>query len=495
MLKLKQTVFALVASLPSLSADARREVVQLLRDTAFTTFADACTYADRIRSDPDMTWLKPYHFIDVAQNATEVSAEYCGDYGCALEGISRFSQQFVESQSAYSRAEALMLVGHFVGDIHQPLHVSYREDHGGNALKVTFLGESSNLHRVWDSAMLMHASPNQWRALGAQVIDDYHDVALPAVKDMDVLHWADESLAITRQAYAALPTGLSLGQDYQDRFYPVITQRLYIAGKRLALLLEQLVDQRQQQKITLSDTFSRLAAGDPAAGYYQKLDSDLQGEALAVALQKIIQPHKHFSDSQIWEQLEYTDEDPANAQHIILLYSGRSTAKALRVGNSHSTDAWNREHVWAKSHGFGQLKGDPRYTDLHHLRPADQTVNADRGDKDFDKGGLPHREVAQALIDEDSFQPPPQVQGDIARMMFYMATAYRDQLSLVNGETRNPQPQFGHLCTLLDWHQQDPVSSWEQRRNNRIFERQQNRNPFIDYPGFAQKIWGQRCDL
>ena len=60
-------------------------------------------------------------------------------------------------------------------------------------------------------------------------------------------------------------------------------------------------------------------------------------------------------------------------------------------------------------------------------------------------------------------------------------------------ETAKDSPLMGKLCTLLQWHNDYPVSARERERNNRIYERQGNRNPFIDHPEFAQSIYGDRC--
>jgi len=66
-------------------------------------------------------------------------------------------------------------------------------------------------------------------------------------------------------------------------------------------------------------------------------------------------------------------------------------------------------------------------------------------------------------------------------------------LTVVQGTTSADEPKLGDLCTLLSWHNQDPVSDWERRRNNRVFEWQHNRNPFIDNPAWANAIFGSAC--
>ena len=233
---------------------------------------------------------------------------------------------------------------------------------------------------------------------------------------------------------------------------------------------------------------------------YYSNTTGLTGTALKARLNEIIKDHKRFSYSQVWDQLGYTDVDPNNSNNVILLYTGRSEPKSNRAGQSNSQDAWNREHVWAKSHGFPS-SGQHAYTDLHHLRPADVSVNSTRGNKDFANGGSNIGEAPGNKTDSDSFEPKDEVKGDVARMIFYMDVRYQGSdnsgtpdLSVVSGTTSTGQAALGDICTLLEWHQQDPVSSWEQRRNKRIHERQENRNPFIDNPAWAQNIFGSLCN-
>lgn len=224
------------------------------------------------------------------------------------------------------------------------------------------------------------------------------------------------------------------------------------------------------------------------------------GAELKATLNNILRGHVRFTYAQVWDALGYTDEDPANTNNVILLYAGRSQAKTFRAGTSTSLDAWNREHVWAKSHGFPD-ESQYAHTDLHHLRPADVSINSTRGNKDFDVGGTPLTESPENKTDTDSFEPRNAVKGDVARMMFYMDTRYEGgddsgtpDLSIPNiAPTGSSAPQMGKLCVLLAWHLADPVDTFEARRNNRIYELQKNRNPFIDNPQWAKAIYGSQC--
>jgi serine protease len=145
--------------------------------------------------------------------------------------------------------------------------------------------------------------------------------------------------------------------------------------------------------VTLTASFTQAPTGGatwPGFEAYYVNAIGKTGAALRSALNTAAaHGHVRMSYSAVWEALKYTDEDPANTANVILLYTGRSQAKTYNAGaNSSDPDAWNREHVWAKSHGFPD-EGQWAHTDIHHLRPADVSVNSTRGNKDFDWGGAP----------------------------------------------------------------------------------------------------------
>ena len=227
------------------------------------------------------------------------------------------------------------------------------------------------------------------------------------------------------------------------------------------------------------------------AGYYDAAQGKT-GEQLKTALHNIIKGHKEFSYSDLWDILSATDEDPKNHNNVILIYTGISRAKSDHGGN---TGQWNREHVWAKSHG-GFSTNPPAGTDVHHIRPADVGVNGKRGNLDFDNGGTLVPGTDSCYSDDNSFEPRDAVKGDVARMIFYMATRYEGDdgepdLEVVDYVNTSGTPKMGKLSTLLQWNVQDPPDDFERHRNNVIYnDYQHNRNPYIDYPEYIQKIWG-----
>ena len=233
--------------------------------------------------------------------------------------------------------------------------------------------------------------------------------------------------------------------------------------------------------------------GEPTdPGDYYAGAEGLSGAALEAALHDIISEQTRLSYEQVWTALQDTDEDPNNPSNVILLYSGASQAKSTNGGGA---DDWNREHVWAKSHGdFGTATGPG--TDVHHLRPTDVSVNSTRGNKDFDEGGSPVAQAPGSLTDADSFEPRDADKGDVARMIFYMSVRYEGgdgfaDLEADDGVSTGTAPRHGKLSVLLRWNAEDPPSAFEQRRNERIHATWQgNRNPFVDHPEWAASIWG-----
>lgn len=231
-------------------------------------------------------------------------------------------------------------------------------------------------------------------------------------------------------------------------------------------------------------------------GYYDDAIG-LSGEELKSALHNIIKNHEEYSYNDLRDFiLKDTDEDPANSNNVILIHSGISRSKSDFGGNS---GQWNREHVWAKSHGdFGDTP--PAGTDAHHIRPSDVQVNSTRGNLDYDNGGSPVSNCPGCKKDGDSFETRDGAKGDVARMLFYMAVRYEGgngepDLEVVDEVNTSPAPEHGKLSTLLQWHILDPPDDFEKNRNDVIYSYQENRNPFIDHPEFVEEIWGDPTDI
>ncbi len=251
----------------------------------------------------------------------------------------------------------------------------------------------------------------------------------------------------------------------------------------------------------------------------------LTGDELVVALNDLIDFHTTYpytaTGTDVWDILRDVDEDPNNTNNVLTLYSGKSIPKDYQDGGAFNSecanDCWNREHVWSKSHGdFGETQGPG--TDIHHMHAEDESVNSTKNNLDFDDGGNivsdllfgGSRVDIDARYDSDSFEPPANRKGDVARMIMYMAVRYdgtegypdlqlveavlTDSLA-VNSETGLTYGgvegfgYYGRLSTLLAWNELDPPDEYEIARHEKIVGYQGNRNPFVDYYEFARLIW------
>ncbi len=206
--------------------------------------------------------------------------------------------------------------------------------------------------------------------------------------------------------------------------------------------------------------------------YYEDAQ-DLIGEPLMLALRIIINSGfigRDYGSARY--ALDDSDKDPANSSNVILVYSMISVSGVWDGGAT-----WNREHVWPQSLlGVSAVNSVVNMaSDLHNLKPESDSVNSSRGNKYY---------ANETTV--VSYEPPDEVKGDLARILFYMVTMY-PVLELVDGTPL--VHQMALLSVLLEWNDLDPVDDFERNRNEFIYTYQHNRNPFIDYPEFVDLIW------
>lgn len=242
--------------------------------------------------------------------------------------------------------------------------------------------------------------------------------------------------------------------------------------------------------------------GEEPTGYYDSAHGK-SGKSLREAINQIIRGHKIIRYSSTDEAMKTIDADPINKNNVILIYSKRSDSSS-----NCCSSGWNREHLWPNSYGIDS-KG-PAYSDIHALRPCDSNVNSSRGNKHFDESDRDsryykfpsHPEALLCSSDNNSWSPPESLKGDIARAMFYMDIRYEGKSGEPNleltddlAEITSSNSKMGSLKTLLIWHILDPVSEEEKIRNDRVYENQNNRNPFIDHPQWVSLIWGNPLQI
>lgn len=217
----------------------KAEIRSLLGSASLAT---ASTWADEIRGNPQYFFAKPLHYVNVPKSATKVDdARDCANDACVTAAINYYAAILSDrDRSPSERAEALRFVVHFVGDVHQPLHVSYKEDSGGNGVHVTWLGKTGwSLHSVWDSALISKRKGSSgWENLARDLRSTITDSLQREFSRLaDPVDWANESLGLTRAVYSNLPASRRLTQTYYSENIGTVEKQLQRAGVRLANLL------------------------------------------------------------------------------------------------------------------------------------------------------------------------------------------------------------------------------------------------------------------
>ena len=249
---------------------------------------------------------------------------------------------------------------------------------------------------------------------------------------------------------------------------------------------------------------------EKVADYYRAADGK-KGAGLKTAMGSIIYNRRERQYNELWSDFKKTDI--RSDGKIWDIYSGITAYEPVTKGKSYSKegDCYNREHSFPNSWFGGNVL--PMYTDLHHIYPTDGYVNNRRGnypfgetegeryksEKGFSKLGRCTYPGYSGIV----FEPNDEFKGDLARTYFYMVTCYEEKLAdwfnkygdkggvrqTIDGTTY-PGLTGWQLEMLMKWAAADPVSEKEVQRNNAVYEIQRNRNPFIDFPGLENYIWG-----
>ncbi|WP_075342692.1 endonuclease [Tenacibaculum agarivorans] len=252
------------------------------------------------------------------------------------------------------------------------------------------------------------------------------------------------------------------------------------------------------KKIFLLASFLQVLSVFAQQSYYDDVDLTKTGLDLKSELAtKIIATHTNFLSYTpgVWEASRKTDVNPNNASEVVLIYGYSSSGKTARTrginNNGGDSGEWNREHVYPRSLGNPKLEtrtGDAG-TDAHSLRPSDVDYNRDRGNLRFADGS------GNSGSTSGGWYPGDEWKGDVARMMMYMYLRYGNRcLPSVVGVGSSAATPDDMIDLFLEWNAEDPVSEIEDNRNSYHENTantyaQGNRNPFIDNPNLATKIW------
>jgi len=199
--------------------------------------AEVATWADENRDRATAPW----HFLNLPlglshEQFVKLVSQSDGNVYSAI--VKTEAQLKDKSLSAEQKNEALKYLIHLVGDAHQPMHVSRKEDKGGNTIQVRFDTKGTNLHTLWDSRLIDHEGLSE--AEIAKTYDTAKPEQIKAWQKDSPLEWLWESYQISSQLYAEIKPGQAIDELYYQKYIPVIRQRIDRAGIRLAGELNRL---------------------------------------------------------------------------------------------------------------------------------------------------------------------------------------------------------------------------------------------------------------
>ena len=253
--------------------------------------------------------------------------------------------------------------------------------------------------------------------------------------------------------------------------------------------------------IALFSFVGAFAQGPNNSGTYYSAADGKKGKALKTALSKIIGNPDVVSYNGLISAYQKTDR--RDDGKVWDMYSCTTNYNFNDNGGNYKNegDIYNREHSFPKS-WFN--KKSPMVSDIVHVVPTDGKVNGMRGNNPFGetKGETYKSNKGFSKLGKSTtpgytgtvFEPNDIYKGDFARIYLYMATCYESKISgwsspMLAGNSYPAYKEWA-LNLLLKWAEQDPVSEKEINRNTAAYGVQKNRNPFVDYPGLEEYIWG-----
>jgi hypothetical protein len=200
------------------------------------TIEDASVWMDEMRSDHSFDYMKPWHYVNIEKDKQYTATNDPNIINALNNAIEQLEHRDKLNDSEIKRN--LLIVFHLTGDLHMPLHVGYGVDKGGNDIKVTYLGNPSNLHRVWDSEIIEseHISVDDCLAL----YKNYTKNEIDGLKMINVENWIKEPRSYLNDVYDFHDNAID--HAYIDKNKKTVEQQLLIAGIRLAAVLEKVAE-------------------------------------------------------------------------------------------------------------------------------------------------------------------------------------------------------------------------------------------------------------
>ena len=218
-----------------LNKRAKKRIDKLLKGQSL---AFVSTYADEIKSDSAYRKYYSWHYVnmDLEESYADATKNPKGDI---VTGINKCIEVLKDNNSSEEdKSFHLKMLVHFVGDLHQPMHIGQKEDKGGNAIQVEWFGKETNLHAVWDTKMI-----ENWNMSYLELADNAKDVSkkqIAAIEAGTLIEWVDETHELTKKIYKSAEVGENLRYRYSYDYFGIVRDQLQIGGIRLAKILNDI---------------------------------------------------------------------------------------------------------------------------------------------------------------------------------------------------------------------------------------------------------------
>ena len=218
-----------------LTKRAKRKIDKLLNGESL---AFVSTFADEIKSERKYREYSPWHYVnmDLDQDYADSEKNPAGDLVTAIHKCISVLKDKTSNEE--DKIFHLKLLVHFVGDLHQPMHIGRKEDKGGNDVQVQWFGKGTNLHSVWDTKMI-----EDFNMSYLELANSEKDLSIKQIEEIEkgsVEDWVNEVHQITKEVYASVKVGENLRYRYSYDYLGTVRTQLQKGGIRLAKILNDI---------------------------------------------------------------------------------------------------------------------------------------------------------------------------------------------------------------------------------------------------------------
>lgn len=218
-----------------LKGKTKRKIAELLNGESLALVS---TFGDDIKSDRRYNDFYTWHYVNMPFGVKYEDSEK-NTKGDLVTGIEKCKSVILdESTSKQDKVFYLKLLVHFMGDLHQPMHVGRKEDKGGNTVQVKWFGSGTNLHSVWDSKMIEH-----YNMTYTELAENANKISKEQVAFLQqgtVVDWVNDTQTYAIKVYASAEVGEKLGYNYMYTNFEMARSQLQKGGIRLAKVLNDL---------------------------------------------------------------------------------------------------------------------------------------------------------------------------------------------------------------------------------------------------------------